>query len=138
LSGQFVIDNSVVMSWCFGDESSRYSNKILKALTSSRALVPGIWPLELTNVLLVAERKGRLDRASGVRFVELVRSLPIIVEIEPTSLIFTNIFSLARETGLSSYDASYLDLAMRAGLPIATKDKAMRQAAGRCGVDLLT
>jgi predicted nucleic acid-binding protein len=133
---RFVLDNSIVMSWCFQDEASEYADAALDSLETSEAIVPSIWPLEVANVLLVAERKRRLSRADTARFVSLVRSLPILVEDETPDRILGEILSLAREYGLSSYDASYLDLAIRTNLPIATLDQDLRKAAKRCGVPL--
>ena len=62
MSNNFVLDNSVVMAWCFEDESSQYSDIILGNLEFSTGFVPAIWPLEVTNVLLVAEGKGKSVR----------------------------------------------------------------------------
>jgi predicted nucleic acid-binding protein len=135
---RFVLDNSIVMSWCFQDEASRYADAALDALETSEAIVPSVWPLEVANVLLVAERKRRLSRADTTRFVSLVRSLPILVEDETPDRILGEILALAREYGLSSYDASYLDLAVRTSLPMATLDQHLRKAARRCGVPLWT
>ena len=128
---RFVIDNSVVMSWCFEDEVDSYADAVLESLADGEAFVPGIWALELGNVLLVAERKKRLARASAVRFLELVIGLPLTVEQEMPQRTLTETVSLAREQKLSTYDASYLDLAMRLGLPISTLDASVRKAAKR-------
>lgn len=134
---RFVVDNSVVMAWCFEDEASEYADAILECLQDGEAHVPGIWPLEIGNVLLVAERKRRLGKADVVRFLELVGSLPLSVEQESPKRMLTDIIALARDLRLSTYDASYLDLAMRLGLPIATQDKLLMKAARKCGVPLL-
>jgi predicted nucleic acid-binding protein len=133
---RFVVDNSVVMSWCFHDEMSEYADSVLDRLTDAQALVPGIWPLEVTNVLQMAQRKKRLGRAGSARFLVLLRSLPILVEQELPERVFAEIFSLADDTGLSTYDASYLDLAMREGLPLASLDKNLRKAAKTCRVPI--
>ncbi len=131
---RFVVDNSVVMTWCFEDEASDYADIALQGLEKGEAIVPAIWPLEVGNVLLVAERKRRLGKADVVRFLELLSALPIRVEQESPERMLTDIIALARELQLSTYDASYLDLAMRSGLPIATQDKALLKAAHKCGV----
>lgn len=133
----FVVDNSVVMSWCFGDEKEKYADEVLGLLEECEAFVPGVWPLEAANVLLVAQRKKRLNKADAVRFLNLVRALPIRVVPETTERVFGDIIALAHETGLSSYDAAYLDLAMREGLPIATLDVNMRRGASLVGIELL-
>ncbi len=134
---RFVVDNSVVMAWCFQDEVSEYADIALDCLEDGEAVVPAIWPLEIGNVLLVAERKRRLGKADVVRFLELVGSLPLSVEQESPERMLTNIIALARELRISTYDASYLDLAMRLGLPIATQDKLLMKAARQCRVPLL-
>lgn len=133
---QFVVDNSVVMSWCFEDEGNSYADAVLESLEFVQGLASAAWPLEVANVLLVAERKKRIDRSSVVRFLALLQGLPLRVEQEPPSRVLTEIFALARDQGLSSYDASYLDLAMRFGIPIATVDESLIKAAKNCAVPL--
>jgi len=128
---QFVVDNSVVMSWCFEDERNSYCDAVLESLADGEAFVPGMWPLEVGNVLLVAERKKRFTEASVVRFLELVSGLPLTVEQETPERMLKEIVSIAREQGISTYDASYIDLAMRLGLPMSTLDASMRKAARR-------
>jgi len=125
----FVIDNSIVMSWCFEDEGSPYVDSVLDSLKKLSALTPAIWPLEVGNVLLVAERKNRLSEADSARFLALIGELPIVTEQETPERMMKEILALARNNNLSTYDASYLDLAMRKGIPIATLDKNLLQAA---------
>lgn len=137
MAESFVVDNSVVMSWCFKDEAKHYSESILDRLTESIAYVPSIWPIEVVNVLLVAERKKIIGRAEGVRFLELLLQLPIRVEHETPAILMQSLYTLAEGHGLSSYDASYLDLAMKKGLPFATQDKKLRKAAVKMNVPLL-
>ena len=134
MSARFVVDNSVVMSWCFENEGNSYAEAVLEGLESAEVFVPTIWPLEVGNVLLVAERKKRLSQASVVRFLALLGGLPITVEQETPERMLKEIVSLAREHELSTYDASYLDLAMRLGLPLATLDTSLAKAARECKV----
>jgi len=136
MSENFVIDNSVVMAWCFEDETSQYADAILDRLEVSKAVVPSNWPLEIGNVLLIAERKKRLSQADSIRFIALLSELPIMIEQEPPERMLKEILALAREHQLSSYDASYLDLAMRKGLPIATLDNGLIAAAKRSRVPI--
>ncbi len=133
---KFVVDNSIVMSWCFRDESNKYADTILNSLEEYEALVPSVWPLEVVNVLLVSERRSRLTEADSVRFLTLIDELPITVEQETPDRMLKEIFALARKSNISSYDASYLDLAMRYGVPIATQDSALKKAAKQCKVSL--
>ena len=138
MTEDFVIDNSVVMSWCFQDETSKYADAVLGLLEQSTAYAPAIWPLEVSNVLLAAERRKRLSQADNSRFISLLFELPIIVEQEAPERMLSEILALAREYKLSSYDASYLDLAMRTGLPIATTDKNIMAAARKSNVPIVS
>lgn len=134
---QFVVDNSVVMSWCFKDETNSYADTVLDRLIESAAVVPSIWPLEVVNVLLVAERQKRLSESDSIRFITLLSQLPIVVEYERPEMM-KELLALARSNNLSSYDASYLDLAMRNGFPIATLDNKLIEAARRIEVPILS
>jgi predicted nucleic acid-binding protein len=136
MDSAIVLDNSVVMAWCFEDESNQYADQVLHSLQHVRAIVPSIWPLEVGNVLVVAEKKERLKRADCLRFLDLLSQLPIDIEQEGPDRLMREVYLLARDTGLSTYDASYLDLAMRKGLPLATLDKALAQAARDLNVEL--
>ena len=134
MKADFVLDASVGMAWCFEDKASDYADTVLEQLVSRAALVPAIWPLEVGNVLVGAERRRRISEAESVRFLELLRQLPIEVENAEMGRMFGAILTLAREETLSTYDAAYLDLAMRVGLPLATQDSALQQAAATHGV----
>ncbi|MBW1732289.1 MAG: type II toxin-antitoxin system VapC family toxin [Deltaproteobacteria bacterium] len=136
MDSAIVLDNSVVMAWCFEDESNQYADQVLDSLQHVRAIVPSIWPLEVGNVLVVAERKERLKRTDCLRFLDLLSRLPIDIEQEGPDRLMREVYLLARDTGLSTYDASYLDLAMRKGLPLATLDKALAEAARDLNVEL--
>jgi len=137
MSESFVVDNSVVMSWCFKDETNQYADAVLDRLSEATAFVPSIWPLEVVNVVLAAERKKRLNEADSVRFITLLSQLPIMVEHDRPERIMKDLLALARANNLSSYDASYLDLSMRKGLPIATLDARLREAAKKTDVPIL-
>jgi predicted nucleic acid-binding protein len=132
----FVLDCSVAMAWCFEDECDKYADAVLEALSGTEAIVPAIWPLEVANVLLVAERRKRLKKADTARFAELLCGLPIVVEWMNSESVLTRVLDNGREFRLSSYDAAYLELAMRQGLALATRDKALRAAAKKGGVRL--
>ncbi len=129
-----VLDCSVAMAWCFDDECDRYADGVLEFLTSGEALVPSIWLLEVVNVLLVAERRRRLREADCARFIDLLDGLPILVEETTTDRAFGAVVACGRETGLSSYDAAYLELAMRTGAPLASRDRGLRAACRKVGV----
>ena len=131
-----VIDASLTLGWCFKHESSAYATTILKQLPDSRAVTPSIWPLEVANALLVGERRKRLTKADTARFLALLRSLPITVDDETTRRALGDVLSLARDQGLSSYDASYLELAMRQGCSLATLDDRLQEVATNLGITI--
>jgi len=137
LTGRFVVDNSVVMAWCFKDEASWYADTVLTSLTGESAVVPGIWAQEVVNVLLVAERHKRLHESDSVRFISLLTQLPIIVEHTWPERSMKELLAIGRNYSLSAYDAAYLELAMRQGLPIATLDNKLIEAARRVDVPIL-
>ncbi|MDI3339840.1 MAG: type II toxin-antitoxin system VapC family toxin [Sphaerobacter sp.] len=130
----FVLDASIALAWCFPDESTSAPYEVLDALRTTSALVPAIWPFEIANALLVAERRERLHPADSVRFVELLRALPITIQVRSFDLGVTSLLDLARAHGLSAYDAAYLELAAREGLPLASLDERLRAAAAAAGV----
>ena len=136
MGDHFVVDNSVVMAWCFADEENDYADFVLGSLENNVAIVPAIWPLEIGNVLVVAERRKRLSEADSVRFLSLVKNLPISVEQETPNRMMKEILAIARHHQLSTYDASYLDLAMHRDLPLATQDAALIRAAKSCQVQI--
>lgn len=136
LTAGVVIDCSITMSWCFPDDHDPYAREVLRSLASLPAFVPAHWSLEVANSLLVGERRRRLDEASRLTFVVLLASLPITLDPETPERALRETLSLGREQNLSSYDAAYLELATRRGLPLATLDQQLRSAAAAVGVAL--
>jgi len=132
----FVLDASVTLAWCFEDEGGEYAERVLGALRTSEAVAASIWPLEIANGRAVAERRGRLDPAGAARFMELVLALPIGVDPASRGSGLREAHRLARARGLSAYDAAYLELALRHGVPLATLDARLRDAAVAEGVQL--
>lgn len=129
-----VIDASLALAWCFPDEMSSYGDAVLMALERTEVIVPAIWPLEVANALLVGERRGRLLETHIARFRELLKALPIREDSRTIGSALSEILPLARAFGLSAYDASYLDVAIRHGAYIATLDGALQKAANAKGV----
>ncbi len=132
----FVLDASVALSWCFADEADEAGDAVLNRLRGTRACVPGIWPLEVANVLLGAERRRRIAPSESARFLALLDALPIDVDAHTASRAPREILALARTHKLSSYDAAYLELAARGGLSLATRDVRLAAAARSVGVDV--
>ena len=134
----FVLDASVTFAWCFVDEASAAADRLLDRVQREGAYVPALWPVEVANVLLVSERRGRIDPTSSMRFIDLLARLPISIDDETTGRALGDTLDLARERKLTVYDAAYLELARRRGLPLATRDTALRAAARATRVPLLT
>lgn len=130
----FVLDNSVVSGWYLGDQANAYSQKIAQRLLEDRAIVPVVWELELANVLRTACRRQRLDAATAQEILVRISELPI--EVDRRAVQPSEVLALSLRFDLSAYDASYLALALRLQVPIATLDAALRDAALVSGVGL--
>lgn len=133
----FVVDASITLAWCFTDESSPHADEVLGRLGHDEAVAPAIWPLEVANGLLTAERRGRLDAAEMPRLRELLVALPVRVETVLLADALGRVLDAARTLELTAYDAAYLDLAARRGLAIATLDQRLQSACERAGIELL-
>ena len=129
-----VVDASVALAWCFEDEASAATDAVLDQVRRTGAVVPGLWHLELANVLLQAERRGRPILGGIVARLELIAQLPVATDAETAGRAFRETLALARTEGLTLYDAAYLELAVRRGLPLASRDEALLAAAKRVGV----
>lgn len=128
------MDASVALSWFLSDESDVYADSVLGKLTNHEAVVPGLWYLEISNALTLLERRGRIKEAETTRILSLERGLPIEIDDTPVTEIVDGVLSLARRFKLSAYDATYLELALRLGLPLATLDRTLKAAAKGAGV----
>ena len=131
-----VIDASVALAWCFPDEANDYADKVLVALEGRSILVPALWPIEITNALVVAERRKRIIQSSIRRFIELLSGLTVIMVAQSATESVSNILPLAREYNLSAYDAAYLDVALRDGAPLATLGKELQEAGRTAGIEI--
>src|SRR5437868_4294128 len=135
--GPFVLDASMTLSWAFESESTPLTIAVLKSLETVHAIAPALWSFEVASVLRTAERKGRIDAAAQAVFLERLRLLPVAIEQRPAIWLAQQILPLARAHQLSAYDAAYLELAIREGLPLATLDDDLRRAAPAAGVALV-
>lgn len=132
----FVLDCSATMPWLLHDDPSGKAQEALLKLKTEQAVVPDIWALEVANVLLNSERKGLITTDKSEKFTQFLDDLSIhVAESNPMAL--SNIMDLGRQHRLSSYDAAYLELALRENMPLATLDKALQQAAKNSKVALL-
>lgn len=133
---RFVLDCSISASWFLSDESNDAAEAVLERLREEEAVAPAIWIVEMTNVLVVAERRQRISPADAARALEVISDLPIIVE--PANLDAMKYYRMiAREHSLSSYDACYLEVAQRLGLPLASLDLELIAAARKSGIPLI-
>jgi len=131
---ELVLDASVALAWCFDNEATEAADHVLERVAHDTAAVPAIWHVEVANVLALAERRRRITRARSAEFIALIEELEIIVDEETPLRAFARTLDLAREERLTAYDASYLELAMRLGRPLASKDRDLCDAAERVGV----
>jgi predicted nucleic acid-binding protein len=135
---RFILDASVTLCWCFENQATHYTEAILEMLAGGdEASAPFIWPLEVANVLLTAERRKALNFVQVTGFLEELSAWPIQVDTLGVDRAFQQILSTAREHSLSAYDAAYLELAIREGLPLATLDDDLRRAATAVGVKIV-
>jgi predicted nucleic acid-binding protein len=132
---RFVVDASVVLTWCFPDESSALAQRVAqKFKEGDSAIAPSFWPHEVLNALLVGEKRKRISVDLIRTFLTDLATLPIALQELQADAVFDRIQSLSREHGLTTYDAAYLDLAQSNGLPVATLDEDLIRACARTGV----
>lgn len=134
-----VLDASVTMTWLLNDAADKdqaYSFGVLAAqrASQSRCVVPVTWALEIANVVARSEAKGLVTETQSGAFLELLQALNIETDAASAAQALTGTLQLARRFRLSSYDASYLELALRLRLPIAALDSDLLKAARQCGV----
>ncbi len=134
---EFVLDCSVTVAWFFEDEARPETDALLDRTMESGALVPGLWRLEVGNVLSHAERRRRIDPSKIASYMDVLVQLPIATDPETEERALRETLALARQENLTTYDAAYLEVAMRRGIPLATLDKALIRAARRLGVATL-
>ena len=133
----FVLDCSIAMAWLFNDEATPKTEALLTRLTTETALVPAWWCIEITNVLAMAERKGRITPTQSEAFIADLGKLGIEKDNEAPDRAFTYLLAMCRTHRLTSYDAIYLDLAVRRNMPLATLDDDLRKTAKKLCVRLL-
>jgi predicted nucleic acid-binding protein len=131
---RFVLDGSVTLAWLFQDEQDPYADAIIARLPDLEMLVPRLWHLEIANVLLVGERRGRCSQADTTQWLAYLAGLPIVLDGETEARAWSDTLALARQHGLTAYDAAYLELALRSGIPLATLDAKLKGAAQASGV----
>ena len=133
---RLVLDCSVALCWYFRDEADPYADGVATKLTSTEAVVPSLWPLEVAKAVLMGERRKRSTHADARRWIVVLETLPITLDGETAAHARNDTLKLARAQNLSAYDAAYLELALREGLPLATLDAGLKAAARAVGVPL--
>ncbi len=133
----FVLDASIALAWCFADEATPATDALLDRLADEEAAAPALWRLEVANALAMAERRGRLSVVGLTRSVSLLQRLAVSINSEGAERAFRELLDLARAERLTVYDAAYLELALRLGLPLASKDAKLRKVGAGLGLALL-
>ena len=130
----FVLDCSMTMAWLFSDEASTTTDALRESLLNDYAIAPVLWPIEVANVLLVATRRGRITSEDWSSIRIDLAALPIEVEPASDDRVLESVLPIAHQYEISVYDAMYLEIALRLGLPLATLDRKLAAAGSRAGV----
>jgi predicted nucleic acid-binding protein len=127
------------MAWCFGDETTELSEALLSRLSNltDAAMVPALWLYEVVNVTELAVRKGRIADQKARDFLQSLADLPIEIENPTRTQMFDSVRSVVAQYKLTAYDASYLELAIRHNLPLASSDRDLSKAARAAGIELV-
>jgi len=131
-----VIDASLTMAWYFDDESTDATDALLDRVTSSGAVVPGLWRLEIANAFQTAVRRQRIDAVYRDTSLAELSYMPITIDADTNAYAWSTTLRLAERFSLTLYDAAYLELAQRCSLPLATLDRDLRRAAPAVNVEL--
>jgi predicted nucleic acid-binding protein len=131
----FVLDSSITLAWIYADETTDAVIRVFDVLRKEGALVPGLWRLEVANVLQMGVRRGRHDRAFRDAALAGLTEFPIQVDAETDVQAWGATLELAERHRLTLYDAAYLELAIRRTLPLATLDAELRRAAAAANVE---
>jgi predicted nucleic acid-binding protein len=138
VSASFIVDASVGFAWVYQSQATPETDHLLNEVaTGAAVIVPALWFLEISNVLLMAQRRHRLTAAQRKAAMEKLTAMQLTVDEEGFHHAFGKTSELAGEHGLTIYDATYLELALRRSLPLASRDEALKNAARQCGVKAL-
>lgn len=133
-----VVDASITLSWCFPDEQTELSIKVLDRLKNGdQALVPAFWSVEVLNTLLVGEKRGRISPEQTQAFLGDLRTLDPTLDYASLEQVCGQVQTISRDHRITPYDALYVELALRMGCALATLDQPQREAAHALGVECL-
>jgi predicted nucleic acid-binding protein len=133
----FVVDSSVALTWCFAEERTPATAALLDRVADSGAFAPSLWPLEVLNALLMAQKRKRIGAIKRHELIGVLQTLPITIDAETVAQAWSVTNRLSEQCGLTVYDATYLELAQRLDLPLATLDGDLRRAGDTLGVPIL-
>ena len=136
MTPRLVVDSSALCALCFEDEVTAGSDELLQQQEQGNVWAPNLLLWEEANVLLMAQRRGRLSQAQRVEALQLIASLGLALDDAAPVVVWQDVIQLADQMGLTSYDAAYLELAMRLGTPLACRDKALQHCCQQLGVQL--
>ena len=131
-----VVDCSAICALFFEDEATPESNQLLDRLEAGAIWAPSLFLWEVANVLLMAERRQRLSQAQRVEALLMLEQLHLEIDQGDPIVVWHDVTQLAAQTGLTSYDAAYLELAIRLGTPLATRDRELQRCCNAAGVAL--
>ncbi|KQP18126.1 type II toxin-antitoxin system VapC family toxin [Pseudorhodoferax sp. Leaf267] len=127
-----VVDASVAAAWFLPDEATLFTEAALELSVTSDVWVPALWMLEIGNLFISAQRRKRITAVQRQELVQAAAALRLRVDREPVDMVALD--ALAAQHGLTTYDATYLELAVRRSLPLATLDAALLKAMSSAGV----
>ena len=133
----FVLDSSMTLAWVFRDEATEATDRLLESLVEGRAFAPALWPVDVASAFLVAIRCGRMEASEWPWIRHVLETLPITVDPVSGPRVWDAVVEVATSHGISAYDATYLELAQRMRLPLATLAPTLAMAARAAGVDVL-
>jgi predicted nucleic acid-binding protein len=133
----FVIDCSVTIAWVYDNERTEEIDRVLDLIHSMGAVVPAIWPSEVANTLQQGVKQRRIDRKDRAQALANLGKMKIDIDRHTNEFAWNDTLAMADRFGLTTYDASYLELAHRTEFPLATLDQDLRAAAAKLGVVLL-
>jgi predicted nucleic acid-binding protein len=135
VSASFIVDASVGFAWVYQGQATPETDQLLNEVAAgATVIVPALWFLEMSNVLLIAQRRHRLTAIQRKAAMEKLTAMQLTVDEEGSRNAFGKTSELAEKYGLTIYDATYLELALRRSLPLASRDEALTKAATRCGI----
>lgn len=138
MTPDFVADSSVAIAWVAPAQSNQTTNRLRDEIESgTRFVVPGLWTFEVANALLSLKRRAKLDSQNCTLARGYLSDLSPVIDDEGVRLALGRISELAEKHALSIYDASYLELALRRGMPLASRDSAVNRAAKAAGIETL-